>query len=134
VFWKGDEAAAVDKPVVVSSKKLFSRFGFTLQWNLSLLMAIGVWLMCSPSFFALEHPAADSNYVVGPLLVAFSLISMAETARFLRFVNMALALFLFFSVYQFPGFSQLGSINTVVMGVLMILLSFRKGKIIQSYG
>jgi hypothetical protein len=97
-------------------------------------MAIGVWLMCSPSFFALEHPAADSNYVVGPLLVAFSLISMAETARFLRFVNMALALFLFFSVYQFPGFSQLGSINTVVMGVLMILLSFRKGKIIQSYG
>lgn len=134
VFWKGAPEVAVLHPVEVSSKGGFSRFGFTCPWNLIALIAVGAWLMCAPTTLGIAHPAADSNYVVGPLLIAFSLISMAETARFLRFANMLLALFLICSVYFFPGFSSLGMSNTIIMGVLIILLSFRKGRIVQKYG
>jgi len=133
-FWKGAPEAAVLDPVPVASNRGFSRFGFTCPWNLVALIGVGAWLMCAPTTLGIAHPAADSNYVVGPLLIAFSLISMAETARFLRFANMFLALFLFVSLYLFSGFSSLGAINTAVMGVLIALLSYRKGKIIQKYG
>lgn len=134
VFWKGDPEASLAVPAQPVERKGFSRFGFTCPWNLLLSIPLGVWLMCAPSVLGLVHPAADSNYIVGPLLIAFSIISMSEPARNLRFVNLLLGVFLFSAPYFLAGFTSMGTMNNLIVGILAVLLSLRKGKILEKYG
>lgn len=134
VFWKGDPAAILAKKAQPIARKGFSEFGFTCPWNLLLSIPLGVWLMFAPSVLGLLHPASDSNYIVGPLLVTFSIISMSETARSLRFVNFLLALFLFSAPFWVAGFSSSGMTNNLIVGAIVALLSLRKGKILEQYG
>ncbi len=134
VFWNGDPEAFSAKGAPAVTRKGFSRFGFTCPYNLLLSIVLGIWLMCAPAALGLLHPAADSNYIVGPLLITFSIIAMSEPARVFRFVNSILALFLIAAPYLLTGFSQEGMMNNFITGGLVLLLSLRKGKIFERYG
>lgn len=134
VFWKGDAEASLATPAQPVARKGFSRLGFTCPWNLNLSVLLGVWLMCAPSILEVLHPAADSDYIVGPLLITFSIISMSEATRSFRFVNLILAAFLFSAPYWLTGFSTLGTMNNLIVGVFIALLSFKRGKILERYG
>lgn len=134
VFWKGDPTASFAKKAEPIARKGFSEFGFTCPWNLVASILLGIWLMCAPTILGLAHPAADSNYIVGPLVVTFSIIAMSEVTRALRFVNIVLAIALFTAPYWLLGFSSLGTINNHIVGALIVLLSLRKGKILEQYG
>jgi uncharacterized membrane protein len=133
VFWKGDlsNPLAPSKPL---ARNLTSEFGFTLQWNLFLTAILGVWVMLSPSLFGDLHPASDSNYVVGPLLIALSVISFSEIARPLRFVNILLVCGLILSAFVLSGFSRLGFMSNLASGTFMCALCFPKGKQRELYG
>ncbi len=133
VFWKGDSSAPVarSKPL---KRKGTSELGFTLPWNLFLSVLLGISIMCSPSFFGDLHPASDSNYMVGPLLIAISVISCCEITRSLRFINVVLALGLILSAFFLKGLTNLGCMSNVVTGILICLLSFPRGKIREKYG
>ena len=90
--------------------------------------------MCSPSVLGVLHPAADSDYITGPLLIAISIISMSEPVRAFRFLNIVLGLVLVVSPFFLVGFSERGAINNLLFGVIVIALSFRRGKIRERYG
>lgn len=134
VFWKGDAEAAYALPAAPIDRKGFSRFGFTCPWNLVLSIFLGIWIMCAPTTLGLLHPAADSNYIAGPLVIAFSIISMSEPARTLRFVNFLLGVFLVTAPFWLEGFSVAGRMDNFIVGAIIALLSLRKGKIHERYG
>ncbi|MES2199729.1 MAG: vitamin K epoxide reductase family protein [Chlamydiota bacterium] len=134
VFWKGDPMASSAKRAQPIARKGFSRFGFTCPWNLVASILLGAWLMCAPSILGVMHPASDSNFVVGPLVITFSIIAMSEATRSLRFVNLLLAIFLLSAPFWLIGFSSLGTMNNLIVGALIALLSFRKGKVLEQYG
>ena len=133
VFWHGD--LSLPAPVVSPiQRNCISELGFTIPWNLVLTALLGVWLMCSPYLLENAHPAADTNYIAGPLLVAISIISFSEVIRSLRFVNVLIALGLIVSSFVFSGFSSLGWVNNLIVGVLIAVFSFPKGKRKERYG
>lgn len=103
-------------------------------WNLFLSLALGLWFMCLPYLFGFSGGYADSCHFVGALTMTFSIVSMSEISRTLRFVNVLCGLWLISSLWFFetPGTAAL--LNGLISGVLLILLSFRKGKVIDQRG
>jgi hypothetical protein len=133
VFWRGEisPSASQEKPI---SRNATSSFGFTLPWNLVILALLGGWMICSPFVFHSMHPASDSNYVAGPLLIAFSIISFSEPLRNLRWGNFLIALGLVFSSLFLKGFSGLGFANQLIASVLIFALTIPRGKKHERYG
>ncbi len=133
VFWQGDSSSAghQEKPVYRSAT---SGLGFTLPWNLLLLIGLGVWMICSPSIFYTQHPASDSNFIAGPMLCAFSMISCSEVLRNLRWVNVLIACGLALSPFLFNGFMGLDMANQWIAAALIVGLTIPKGKRHERYG
>jgi hypothetical protein len=68
------------------------------------------------------------------LIVTFSVIAIAEVIRYVRFINILLGVWLIVA----PFVLQRGNTNAlwsdIAMGVLVIALNIRKGKIKEHYG
>ena len=127
VFWKGSRAIEAKNPIKDS-------WGITVPWNLVVTAAIGVWLMCSPSFLQINGIVSYSVYTAGPILVAVSIISFAEVARSFRYVNLILALWLLVAPWVLEGASGSFILSNVVSALLVVVLSLIKGKIAHQYG
>jgi hypothetical protein len=72
----------------------------------------------------------DINHLCGALIVVVSILSLAEVIRICRWVNMIMAAVVIVGswvLYSYPFYHTL-------LGLLLILLSIRKGKIKESYG
>lgn len=109
-------------------------WGVTTPWRLVLTTIIGLWLMFTPSALRFQGAMADSDHLVGALIVTFSVIAMAEVVRYVRFINIALAAWLIASPFIVHGANTGALWNDVIMGVLVILLSIRRGRIHEHYG
>lgn len=109
-------------------------WGITFPWNLLASAILGGWLMLDPYLLGTLKPAADLAYILGPLLVVFSIVSCAEAARPFRYVNLLLAIVLMIGSWIVPGTSTLSLWSYNIVGVLVILLVWRRGKVIESYG
>ncbi len=55
--------------------------------SITFLYALGLWLMFAPFTLGFEASLADGDHLVGALIITFSVIAMAEVARYLRFIN-----------------------------------------------
>ncbi len=62
-------------------------WGVNIPWTLLVSSAVGIWLMFAPSVFATQGRAADSDHLVGALVVTFAVIAMAEVTRAARLIN-----------------------------------------------
>jgi len=120
-------------PLHKTLKEIFSEI--SIPWNLVLSCFLGVWLMFSPSVFGFENSLEDSDHMVGALIITFSVIAMGEIVRIVRFLNILLGLWIIAAPLLVFGVSmKAGIYNELICGLLLILLSFRKGTIINNYG
>ena len=90
--------------------------------------------MLSPSILKIAHPGSDMNYLVGPLVIAFSVIALSEVIRPIRFVNIFLGILLIISPFWLVGFATPGFINNLIFGALILFLALKKSKICERYG
>lgn len=141
VFWYGGcpEGATDDtrSPAFASETSKFKAMIWgvtTIPWNLIITALLGVWMMCVPQVLNVSGFAANSDHIFGALTVTISVISWAEVSRGLRYVLIAFGLWVLISPWVFGGATQQAEWNNVVIGVLMIIFCFRKGKIIEHYG
>lgn len=138
VFWLGGALAAADehpvavRPDVVSAKA--AAWGVALPWNLFASAAVGLWLMASPSMFGTVDRAADSDNIVGALVVTVAIIALAEVGRAARFVNVAFGAWLVAAPWLLSGGTTTATWNDVAAGVALILLSLRRGPVGERYG
>ena len=101
--------------------------GVNLPWTLLLSALAGAWLMFSRLIFAVRPPLAGSDHLIGALVITIAVISMAEVARPLRFINVLLGGWLLIAPWISSGGSIAAQISDVVAGLLVIRLSLPRG-------
>lgn len=108
--------------------------GVNLPWNLVASIAIGVWLMCTRLIFGTYGAQANSDHLIGCLVITISVTALGETARPVRFVTVLLAIVLIAAPLMLEGGSRLANWSGVFTGLLLMLLSIPRGRIENRYG
>ena len=108
--------------------------GVNLPWSLVLSTAIGIWLMCTRLIFGTQGEQANSDHLIGALVVTISITALAESARPARFVNVLLAFALMASPLMLDGGSLLADWSSVAAALLLIAASIPRGKVENRYG
>jgi hypothetical protein len=109
-------------------------WGVTMPWTLLLSIALGLWLMFSPWIFGSEGRAADSDHVVGALVIMIAGIATGEVIRPFRFLNLPLGLWLLVAPWVMNGATTGSTVNSVIAGLALLALSLPRGKVADSYG
>jgi hypothetical protein len=102
--------------------------GVNLPWTLVASALLGAFLMFSRVFFETVPPMADSDHLVGAMIVTFAVMVMAEVARPLRLFNVAFGLWLIIAPWLLQGASPFASWVGVLIGVAVVALSLPRGK------
>lgn len=146
VFWKGGKPFEMNKdersPEIMELPSNFkgvfnaSVWGMSVPWTLLLSAMAGVLLMAAPGIFdvPVKSSVADVTHLCGAIIVVFSVISMGEVVRSLRFLSVLAGL----AVAVIPWFTDnpntgLNILSTVT-GIVVVALSIPKGKITEKYG
>ncbi|MDF9745051.1 vitamin K epoxide reductase family protein [Natrinema salsiterrestre] len=137
-FWMGghlsEEDAGLDGDTRSERNRPAGMFwGISIPWYLLASMAVGFWLMLSPTVFGTGGLLADSSHLAGALIVSTAVIATAEPARALRFVNVPLGAWAAVAPWLF-GAPTLATWSGVVAGVLLVLLSVPRGQVRDQYG
>lgn len=138
VFWLGASSSkdARDSASRADRRPRSMLRGVSSSWNLWLCTAIGIWLMFAPSVFGIGNgaSAADSDHLVGALVVVVSVISFAEVARPVRFVNALLGIWLMLSPFVLHGATSSSLVNSAILGLVTLLFSLPRGPVRDRYG
>jgi len=102
--------------------------GVTVPWTLGLSAAIGVFLMLSRAIFGNEAAMANSDHLLGALVLTTAVIAWAEVARPLRFLNILFGLWLIVAPWFLGGGTVAGSLVGILAGIALIALSLSRGK------
>jgi len=121
-----------DRPIGVMAKD-FIGGGLTTPWNLLASIAVGVWLMFTRITLGAEGGMANADHLIGSLVVTVTVISLAESARPLRLLNIGFGAALLVTPFAY-GVGALPLAASLTAGVLLIGLSFRRGAIRNQYG
>ncbi len=138
-FWMGGKLSEEDAGLPEATRAERDRpagmfWGVSLPWYLIGAMALGFWLMLSPTVFGTGGLLADSSHLVGALVVSFTVIATAEPARALRFVNVPLGAWVVAAPWLLGAPSTLAMLNGVVAGVALVALNVPTGTIRDQYG
>ncbi|GAA0260042.1 vitamin K epoxide reductase family protein [Haladaptatus pallidirubidus] len=137
-FWMGGHLSEDDAGISGETRADRDRpagmfWGISIPWYLLGGMALGFWLMLSPTIFGTQGSIADSSHLVGALAVSFAVIATAEPARAIRFINIPLGAWAIAAPWLF-GAPMIAALNGVVVGALLILVSIPQGTIRDEYG
>jgi hypothetical protein len=102
--------------------------GVNVPWTLLGSAALGIGLMFTRLVFNTHPPMAYSDHLIGALILTVAVISMAEVGRALRFINVALGLWLIAGPWLLPGASTVASWAEVAVGITVIALSLPRGR------
>lgn len=105
----------------------------SLPWNLALAALAALSLLFTRLTLGAEGGMANADHLIGALALTVISVAAAEVARPVRFLLMPLGAALFVTpfVYDTDGAATIASI---IVGLLLIALSFRRGPIRGRYG
>ncbi len=139
-FWTGDamEGGSEDtsKGLVATPMEQIAQAtrGVTYPWTLTLSIVIGVWLTFTRLVFDSSGAMANSDHLVGLLVLTFSIMAWAEVGRAIRFINIPFGIWLMAAPWLLSGAtSPLAAWNGVISGVLVVALAIPRGTIRDSY-
>ncbi len=102
--------------------------GVNFPWTLVASTALGIFLMLSPLVFGTSAPLYFSDHILGCLVILIAVTAMAEIARPVRFINVAIGICIAASPFVLEGASLAGTIGNAMVGMALIGLSFPRGK------
>jgi uncharacterized membrane protein len=140
VFWRGDtieggrsEVESFERPARAVVRDMVTG-GVNLPWSLAATIAIGAALMFTRILFDATGQAADNDHLVGSLVITVAGIALAEAARPVRYVNVALGAWLAAAPWLLDGYTTAGAAASVLGGLLIVGLALPRGSIRQHYG
>ncbi|UII34467.1 SPW repeat protein [Fulvivirga ulvae] len=105
------------------------------MWALVINIILGLWIMASPDILSFADPvAADNNHIVGPLIITFAFTALWEATRTVGKWNIPLGAWLFIAPWALSFEDKNALVNDMIIGAVVFLLSFVKGKITQHFG
>ena len=102
--------------------------GVNVPWTLLTSALLGIWLMFSRVSVGTSGPLADSDHLVGALVITVAVIAMAEVARPLRFINVLFGLWLTIAPWWLDGAELAAALSTTAVGLMLIGLSLPRGR------
>ncbi len=108
--------------------------GVSLPWGLIASSVIGVWLMFTRLAFGSSGAMANSDHLMGALIVTVAVMAFAEVARPLRFINIVFGAWLIVAPWLLGGVGNTWAVvNSIACGALIILLSLPRGPVKYRY-
>jgi hypothetical protein len=102
--------------------------GVTVPWTLLASCGVGAWLMFSLLVFGTEGAMANSDHLVGALVITVAVCAMAEVTRPLRFVNLLFGLCLIAAPWLLVDRTACAAWTDVASGLIIIALSLPRGR------
>jgi nucleoside-diphosphate-sugar epimerase/uncharacterized membrane protein len=133
-FWQGGPALSenqtpepdLDRPAS-SVLRDFITGGVNFPWRLVASTALGVLLMTSPLTFGTQPPLYFSDHILGCLVILVAVTAMAEIARAVRFLNVAIGACIAASPLLLDGGTMAGTVADLAIGIALIGLSLPRG-------
>jgi nucleoside-diphosphate-sugar epimerase/uncharacterized membrane protein len=122
-----DETPGINQPL----RRLSADFvtgGVNYPWTLAASTLVGVLLMATPLILGSEGELYFSHHIVGCLVITIAVAAMAEIARALRFLNLALGAWVVASPFLLGSADLIHQLGAAVLGGLLIALSLPRGK------
>lgn len=101
--------------------------GVNFPWTLVASTFLGMLLMTTPLVFGNRPPLYFSDHVAGCLVIMIAVTAMAEVVRPVRFLNVALGVWIAASPFLLEGGTTAGSVSGVAIGLALVLLSLPRG-------
>ena len=108
--------------------------GVNVPWTLAASCVLGIGLMFTRLLFDTTGAQADSDHLLGALIITVAITAMGEAARPARFVNVLLGIALVFAPFMFEGGSRLADLVGVAAGIVLVALSIPRGRVDNAYG
>jgi uncharacterized membrane protein len=105
-----------------------------IPWNLAVCAALGIWLMVAPTVLGSRGATAANDQLIGALVVTFAAIGFGEAPRAARLVNIPLGVWLIVAPWLLRDVSSAVRWNDVAVGLLVVLLSLRRGRVESRFG
>ncbi|MEP6574337.1 MAG: vitamin K epoxide reductase family protein, partial [Gemmatimonadota bacterium] len=109
-------------------------WGVALPWNLLASIGLGGWLMFAPATLGSTGVAAHSDHLIGALILTFGVMALADVGRALRFVNVLFGALVLAAPWVVNGATSGSRWSDAMAGILVILLSVRRGPVGERYG
>lgn len=135
-FWMGDamEDGDIDASRKSAGNTPEGARGATFPITLVLSTAIGIWLMLTRLTFDSTGTMANSDHLIGSLVVTFSIIALAEVVRSVRFINIPFGIWLVAAPWLLDGIMTPSAVwNSVVCGLALIALALPRGPVKDTY-
>ena len=139
-FWMGDAMEGggddVSKGILGTMNEKIGEGtrGMTFPVLLLISTAIGVWLMFTRLSFGTFSTMANSDHMIGALIVTFSIIAFAEVVRSVRFINIVFGAWLIAAPWLLDGVATSSATwNSVICGILLIVIAIPRGRVKDSY-
>ena len=104
------------------------------MWAQVINALLGLWLMAAPAVLGADKTIANNDHIVGPLIASFAIISWWEATRVVRLYNVPLGLWLLVAPWVLGYDNTAAIVNDMLVGVVVIGLSFVKGKVEGKFG
>jgi hypothetical protein len=98
----------------------------------------GLWLMVAPAVLGYgdsgaARAAANNDWIVGPLVASFATVALWQATRAVRWVNVALGVWLMLAALVLP-YPEVAAILVAVTGLAVAVLASRGGRISHAFG
>lgn len=136
-FWYGANLEGEDRPArdrADTNRPEASWWGASWPWTLVVVVGLGLWLMAAPAVLGTGGAAADSDHLVGGLVITIAAIAFAEPTRAARYANAVAGAWLLVAPWVLGGMTGPARVSNVAVGVVLILTSRYKGRIHDRYG
>ena len=97
-------------------------------------IALGLWLMFAPFTLGSVGMVAHSDHLVGALIVTAAVIALADVGRATRFINILFGAWIIAAPWLLDGATTGSKWNDLIVGALVILVSFPRGPVGERYG
>ncbi len=95
---------------------------------------VGVWLIAAPGALGYAGAAAVNDRIIGPMVVAFAIISAAEVTRAVRWAELPLAGWLLLAPWLLGYGDPVVSAQSLVAGFVLLALVPVRGRASARFG
>lgn len=128
----GIPADEFDRPPGVVIREMVAG-GVSLTWNLGVTALIGIALLFTRVTLGADGSMANVHHVIGSLVLTVVSLAAAEVARPLRYLGIPLGAVLAAAPFLVDADTP-NVVASVVAGLALVALSFRRGPVRERYG